>query len=693
MTNFIDMTGAEFIAALPNNPPVSSIRRQKYINIGFGMALYFCCCAVNQRPLGIPYLWTVSAMGNTVHGRTAQDMRDFIVALDKYCKKRGAHILMYVYDTTAFFQFVRQWFVFTDVFAAAERRPLHANFTKYIHLRDCLAVSNMSLLHTARAAGVYNCPDQSFISPVYAPDSDLPPEIVDGCAAESLAMAKYADGLIQRDGGAAQIPLTRVGRIRRECRNRLLYHRDESRHMTQNNLRRQYQSYIAQQKMTVSEYALLHEMSCGGLFGLSPSYKRNTIYGAVCWDRRSAYPAACMYDYVPFSHATEYDGLTESQFLQICENCCICARVTFHNLRHKHDATGYYLRQSRVKGSGIDVSDGAVTYAHTLTACVCELDYQCISECYEWDKIEIGQAVAYRRTHLPDILRHIILEKYVEKERWNSDPERRRIAKEELLSIYGMMVTDPCRTQYPYIDDILEWGEPTQPEFSAAVEQYNNDRQRFLCYPWGIWIAAHVRRAEWQAWQACGPAWIYGDTDSAVCTSDADRIRAIFERYNSDMQTRANQIAECLGVDPSQFAPCGRLIGAWRVSEHYEQFRAVGCKKYLYQTDAGITAVIAGLNPDLTGVYLQKKFGTSAFDSFSENLYFPATYTASDGQIVSATGRKLRVHVDGAQDAKIIDANGHICFVETKTSMIQIYTPYNFTVTGEKRNEKIKITK
>lgn len=686
------MNADEFISRLPTAPPTSRKGRKNYLDIGFGASLYFCCCTVGSKPYGIPYLWSVTAQGETVQGRTMQDLQAFIVALDAYCKKHGVHILIYVHDTSVFFQFVRRWFVFTDVFAAAERRPLTADFTKFVHLRDCMAVSNMSLLNAARTVGVYDCPDEAFISPIYSPDSDLPQYITSSCAAESRAMSLFAESLIQRDGGAAYIPLTRTGRVRKEVRDILLYHRDETRHMTQNALRRQYQSFIAKQKMTVSEYTLLHEMSCGGLFGIAPTYKRCTVFGAVCWDRRSAYPAACMYDYVPYACGTEYDHLTEKQYAELRERFCVCARVTFHNLRHKSGATGYYLRQSRVKTNGASESGGAITYAYTLTACISELDFLCVEECYEWDRIEIGAAVAYRRTHLPDALRRIILKKYAAKEDRDSYPEPRRIAKEELLSIYGMMVTDPCRVQYPYIDDILDWSEPVQPEIGPAIDAYNSDRQRFLCYPWGIWIAAQVRRAEWLAWQACGQSWIYGDTDSAVCTSDADRIRAVFERYNTEMSARADKLAGQLGVDRAAFSPHGHLLGGWRVSETYEQFRAIGCKKYLYKTADGITAVIAGLNPDLAGSYLQKKFGLKAFDYFAENLYFPATYTTADGQLFSATGRKLRVYVDESRSVRLQDANGHICFVETESSIIQIYTPYHGHVRGEKGNEKIEIT-
>ena len=679
------MTRAEFIAALPDVP--ESVRaRRRFLDLPLGLSIAAANVRANGKFFGLPFLWCLSCGDLTLTGRTLPEFAEFIVNdLQPWLKKRRA--VIFVFDTGIAFQFLRMHFVMSDVFACAERKPLTANLTKYVILRDGYALSGMALQQTARTFGVNDCPGEQYVTPAYTPGSELPADVVQMYAAESRAMSALSAAMIKRDGGIANVPLTKTARVRREIRNFMLYNTDVQNLQKRGRLRRSYSDYIHGLTMSVNVFNILNDLSCGGLCGLNRGKRSMTIHNAVCWDKRSAYPAAMMYDYVPQSSGTYLRKMSNERFTELCAEKCVCARILFYKIHPKDGANGLYISRNRCGATLAQYADNALVSAETCTLCCTELDFACIDECYIFDNYRIEEAVYFERGYLPDGIRRKILEKYHRKERETG--EARRVAKEELLSIYGMMVQNPCKEQYPYESECFSWGEPDTPDIPDAIEKYNNDRNRFLYFPWGIWIAAHVRRTEWQAWQACGASWIYGDTDSAICEQDAGRTAQIFAQYNAEIRASAVRAAAQMCIPFDDFAPGGKLLGEWRSENVYRKFLVNTKKRYLYEDDAGeITAVIAGVDPNLAGRYCAEKYGRRTFDAFSETLYFPATYYTHDGRILSATGRKFRIYIDDPIDELVRDADGFTELVRVESSILQIYTPYRAAAEEMPDNEK-----
>ena len=104
------------------------------------------------------------------------------------------------------------------------------------------------------------------------------------------------------------------------------------------------------------------------------------------------------------------------------------------------------------------------------------------------------------------------------------------IKKNMLNSAYGMTVTDIIRDEiffFNYAQDPFPTEDPAYKDYDKetidrlklikmeeAIEKYNNGNNRFLFYPWGVWVCAYARRNLFTAIKECGKDYVYSDTDS-----------------------------------------------------------------------------------------------------------------------------------------------------------------------------------
>ena len=86
-------------------------------------------------------------------------------------------------------------------------------------------------------------------------------------------------------------------------------------------------------------------------------------------------------------------------------------------------------------------------------------------------------------------------------------------SKEMLNSCYGMCVTNPLRDEFTYNGD-WDVSHLTADEINETLVKYNDSRNRFLFYPWGVFVTAYARRNLFTGIYECGDDYIYSATDS-----------------------------------------------------------------------------------------------------------------------------------------------------------------------------------
>ena len=78
--------------------------------------------------------------------------------------------------------------------------------------------------------------------------------------------------------------------------------------------------------------------------------------------------------------------------------------------------------------------------------------------------------------------------------------------------------------------------------FEETIEKYNNKKNRFLFYPWGIFVTSIARHNLWMAIIEFGDDYIYSDTDSINAAMDElgadyseEEIRLVRVKFISEM--------------------------------------------------------------------------------------------------------------------------------------------------------------
>ena len=85
---------------------------------------------------------------------------------------------------------------------------------------------------------------------------------------------------------------------------------------------------------------------------------------------------------------------------------------------------------------------------------------------------------------------------------------------------------------------------------------------------------------------------------------------------------------------------------------HTADFKTLGAKRYLLETDGGkIKMTVAGVNPKRGADYLVKRYGArGAFSAFDINLTIPAEYT----------GKLTHTYIDDECEGEIVDHAGRV---------------------------------
>ena len=558
----------------------------------------------------IMYAWKFGIDNISIKGRTWEELQLLIFNVNQILElDENRRLICYVHNLGYDFQFFRPYFEFSRVFALDMREPIQAVSEDGIEFRCSYKLSGYSLEKLAEQLTRHNIRkkvgDLDY-SKIRTPLTPLLPKEEVYLDYDVDIIIAYIQEEIENYGDITKIPLTKTGKVRTYCRNACLHtFKSHNKHDS-----KFYQYSRLMRRLTINsvlDYKTLRQAFAGGFTHGNHFHINEVCIDVASLDETSAYPYFMISQLFPMSKGELITIKDKKDFLHNLKYYHSVFTVTFYNINESFIYDHYISVSKCLEKQNITADNGRLVKADKITIVITNIDFEIIQKTYTWSKMTIRNFRRYKRGLLPRDFILSILDLYEKKTSLKGVEEKiieYQQSKENINGCYGMTVTDICRDEINYIEyfedeENIAWTH-TEPDYEKMINKYNNDKKRFLYYPWGIFVTAFARKAIWEAIIECGEDYRYSDTDS-VKFVNYEKHKDYFIRYNKHLLSRLKKIMEILNIPfekctPKTIEGKTKPIGVFDFEGQYQKFKYLGAKRYLYLADDKIVLTVSGIN-------------------------------------------------------------------------------------------------
>lgn len=645
------------------------------------------------------YVWQLGLNGRVIVGRTWEEFRNCCVELSKLLhlseKKR---IILFVHNLSYEFQFISRLFKWVNVFSIDVRKPIYAISTLWIEFRCSYLLSGYSLamlgkqLTTHKVEKLEGDLDYSLMRNNKTPLTD---KELGYCVNDVRVVMAYIQEKLEQEGILSTLPITKTGYVRQYCRKRCLYlegHRQNKR----------YKELMEKLKINdIDEFDLMQRAFQGGFTHCNAYHMGDTMENVASYDFTSSYPFVMVSEKFPMSGGVKVKVDTEEQAEKYFQKYLAIFDVCFINLM-PIDTNDNPLSSSKCyKKVNVVENNGRVVTADLVATSLTNIDWQVMKQFYKWDSVKFGTFYIYYANYLPTPLVDCILELY-EKKTTLKGVEGMEVeylkSKEMINSVYGMAVTNPLRDEILF--DGLLWESNPPTNRGELLDKYNNSKNRFLFYPWGIFVTSYARRNLFTGIKSVGDDYIYSDTDSIKFTNP-DKHKTYFDSYNKLVTKKLEKAMAYHGFSIERTRPKTKEgkekpLGVWDFEGVYKRFKTLGAKRYMVEEDNAlkvngviypVSLTVSGVNKKTAIPYLWDLTGGNTekiFELFNEGLEIPP----------SKSGKNLHTYIDGEIEGQLTDYLGNkapykeLCCIHLEPTGydLSIASLYKKYITGVKYN-------
>ncbi len=649
---------------------VKTNKQVEYINLPCGFDIETTSTKEGEKKIAFMYIWAF-AIGHdngVYYGRTWDEFAEVCEAVsEQFDLSESRRLVVYVHNLGYEFQFMRKHFQWADVFAISERKPIKAITNNGIEFRDSYILSGFSLANTAKNLTKYKVKklvgDLDY-SLTRHHETPLTADEMAYCENDVAIITAYISEQIELYGDVTKIPTTNTGRVRKHVRNECYY-------SSANHRKSSKAKYVKYRKimndLTIDKdtYIQLKRSFMGGFTHANAQYSGVTLENVSSIDFTSSYPAVMVSEKFPMSRFKPLEIRDENHLKYCCSKYAMVFDIGFVNLRAKIEQDNYISESKCHTINGAVINNGRIFSAELIRTTITEIDFEIMGQCYEWDSIEIANAKFAHKNYLPKSIIKSVLDMYqgktVLKDVEGSEVEY-LLSKGMLNSIYGMCVTDIVKDNSLYDD---EWSVG-KVDIDEEIEKYNNSKNRFLYYAWGIWVTAYARRNLWTGIIAVGNDYIYSDTDSLKVLNYESHTGYI-EWYDKTVIKKMTAMCEYYDFDTELLHPktkdgVVKTLGVWDFEGTYSRFKTLGAKRYLVEKKGKLQITVAGLSKQNGLDYLKEQAdndSTKVFDSFSDSMYVPA----------DRTGKMTHTYIDDEIAYKCTDYQGNSLMVNPQSGV------------------------
>lgn len=626
---------------------------------------------MNDEKSAFMYIWMfgIGFENEVYYGRTWEEFLELCKLLQNvYGLCAEKRLIVYVHNLGYEFQFMQHYFEWLDVFAIGERKPIKALTTYGIEFRDSYILSGYSLQKTSenlqknRVNKMVGDLDYSLIR---TPKTELTEKELGYCENDIRVVNAYINEQIQMYKDITKIPLTNTGRVRSYVRHNC-YYTDTNHRKTSRGKYHRYRKIMMDLTLDSGIYTQLKNAFMGGFTHANANYTGVLLEKVTSIDFTSSYPSVMLCEQFPMSRAKKVEVKTMQQLDFYCRKYCLVFEAKFTNIRSKITQENYLSESKCYILKNPTINNGRVNKADELAITITNVDYEIIQQCYEWDELEVSNVNRFHKGYLPKSIIESILKLYEDKTVLK-DVEGKEVeyllSKGMLNSVYGMCVTDVVKDESLYVEGEWSTGKPNVDEL---IEKYNESRNRFLYYAWGIWVTAYSRKNLWTGIIAMGDDYVYSDTDSIKCLN-YDKHSNYIKWYNDNTIKKLELMCEHYKLDKKLLSPKTikgetKLIGIWDYEGTYERFKTLGAKRYLVQEGDRLHLTVAGLSKQNGIQYMIEKCDgdfEKVFKMFNDQLYIPK----------EKTGKMTHTYIDEKMKFKITDYKGNEAIISVESGI------------------------
>lgn len=652
-------------------PLIKNNKKVSFYNIEAGFDIETTSIKINDEKHAFMYVWQIGIgyQNRVFYGRTWLELVELLTDLSDYLDcHENQRLVIYVHNLGYEFQFMRKYFDWIDVFSASERKPFKALCSLGIEFRDSLILSGSSLETTAKNLATHKIKkmvgdlDYSLVRHQKTP---LTPDEINYCINDIQIILAYINEQITHSGDITKIPMTNTGRVRKYVRDACYIGTGKA---GQAGRYVRYRNIMADLTLETDTYQQLKRAFMGGFTHANAHHVGRVIENVTSIDFTSSYPSVMVSEKFPMSRFKNIKVETVKEFETLAQKFALIFDITFINLKPSINQENYISVSKCRDLINPIINNGRVASADSLTVTMTEIDYSIMKQCYSWDDIDIGNLKRAYKAYLPKPICESILKLYqgkTELKDVKGYEVEYMLSKGMLNSIYGMSVTDVVKDNALY-NDIDEIWETESPDMDIEVTNYNESRNRFLYYAWGVYITAYARRNLWTGILDIGDDYIYSDTDSLKLINYEDHkeyIKWFDDQMINKMKTvcRHHKLPIKL-LNPKTKDGVSKMLGVWDYEGTYNRFKTLGAKRYLYQDGDKMQLTVAGLSKQNGLSFMRDQCNDDplkVFDMFNDRLYIPA----------SKTGKMTHTYLDGEQSFNVTDYKNINCDIHTLSAM------------------------
>ena len=642
----------------------------------------------DERDVGWLYIWMMrigdplSSETEFLYGRTVGIWDELMTGI---CRELGlGKDLIYVYVQNLGFdlEFVRDRLIISEELHEDSHVPIFVRDERGFELRDSKILSGgLSLKRIGEELnnGLVKKSGDLDYDLIRTPDTPLSDEEMGYCQGDVDVLASYIQKQITLYRGLPHVPLTNTGRVRRHAGDVIFGKAHKG-------AKARYRELMGECVLTYEEYKQCKDAFAGGYTHANVKYVGKILRDVLSYDEGSAYPTTMLTEKFPMGRPEHIETCSFDEFREMVNDpdTCIIFRIQFRNLRVKEGTGDCYLTNDANRCVMLHpVSEnGRIRECEKYATTCTDVDFRIISRCYTWDNVYISNILRWRADYLPSEIIGIVLDLYNAKTTLKGIPERKdeyQIKKGMLNSMYGMCVTKILRDLVEIKTGEWVKTELTEEEERENIEKNNKSMNRFLYYPWGVYITAYARFNLWTAILTLGDDYIYSDTDSIKVFTSSEKIEGYLERYHHDLMLKFSWMIEkrkkfsLNDLHPKDIKGKERQLGIWDYEGRYDMFKTLGSKRYITWDGERLEPTVAGISPDNLGRFICESCATTEemFDMFNDGLHVPQEYT----------GKLASIYYDDV-DLEVTDYLGHPYHVRQAHGVHLKPVDFTLTMTG-----------